>query len=102
MKVCAVNGCQAKLWSGNSTGVCRSHNHFEGVCECHQCRGKSALTAGAKKPPELSVEQCFELRAMVRAGFGYEDFAVLTGVPVMAARAEFLAAQSAGAFGARS
>ena len=38
-RLCAHPGCNATLYSGNRSGVCRAHNHLEG-CGCVQCGGK--------------------------------------------------------------
>lgn len=37
--VCAVPHCGRKLYPGNTSGVCRDHNHLKPHCKCIQCSG---------------------------------------------------------------
>lgn len=46
---CAHPGCGVRLWAGNTTGVCRAHNHGD-YCGCVACtreRDEQAELVGA-------------------------------------------------------
>ena len=38
-RLCAFPGCDAALYLGNVSGVCRAHNHAQGLCQCFDCTG---------------------------------------------------------------
>lgn len=55
MKICRAPGCTTRLYRGNTSGVCREHNHLEGSCRCAQCLkipGDRGLTAEPRRAAE--------------------------------------------------
>lgn len=52
---CAYPGCDRQLSGMSTTGLCRTHNHAEGLCRCVQCaglagKGKPAVRRAEEKP----------------------------------------------------
>jgi len=51
---CAVVGCKSQLAAGNSSGVCRMHNHRKPWCRCKTCVPDQVRpTATARHPAAL-------------------------------------------------
>ena len=90
MATCKVDGCENVLSAKATTGLCRSHNHAIGYCECFQCRGKIRKPRKPRAPrPELIGEvmarRC-AIRALLRIGLGVEDIHVEIGYPLAMVR----------------
>lgn len=37
---CAAPGCPNMIADGAPSGVCKTHLHDEGICQCHYCRNR--------------------------------------------------------------
>lgn len=85
-KVCAVPGCGKVLYSANSSGVCRFHNHAEGFCDCVQCRrGKAGPGSGTDFSRERQKDEIVLLAVKLRSrGHSVNDIAALPGSPYSA------------------
>lgn len=45
---CRKPGCDARLTEGNTTGLCRSHTHSIGLCQCSGCQSGATSKRGRK------------------------------------------------------
>ena len=50
-EVCGFPDCGKYLVKGNTTGLCKKHNHAVGLCKCFQCMGGHGLRKKPRKPP---------------------------------------------------
>lgn len=46
--LCKKPGCNARLTEGNTTGLCRSHTHAIGLCQCSGCLSGATSKRGRK------------------------------------------------------
>ena len=38
INLCAHDGCDVRLYSGGTSGLCKDHLHEPGLCQCTWCR----------------------------------------------------------------
>lgn len=62
---CCVPGCGADLYHGNTSSVCRAHNHTVGFCRCPDCGGPPKRGKPAVVRPSRPVEYSPEIFAAI-------------------------------------
>jgi hypothetical protein len=56
-RTCRAPGCKTKISARSASGMCRQHNHTQGLCLCLQCQARGrAGKPSAVLPPEIKPE----------------------------------------------